>query len=449
MGKGNSKKVFYENFVKIGLPLVIQQFLLSSLNFVDNLMIGRLGTEYIAALGFSNQVYKVLDLFMFGAYGGMGVFIAQYHGKNNYEIIKKIFGGMLIVGLLLSSIFMLISLFFTEEIIKLFSKDKKVIEIGVSYLFITSFSFVASAITFAYSFALRSMGKTKLPMYVSIIGILINTGLNYILIYGKLGFSPLNEKGAAIATVIARVIQLITIIYLISVYDYGLKAKLKKYLGLPKELIKEMTKVCTPIFFTEVFWILGTMSLSIAYAKLGTKQAASIQIADIMFSIAAIFFMGVSNAASVMIGNTIGSGKNKLAIIHSKRVLKVAFILSLLSVIIIQILTIPILKMYSLTPEVFQMAKVTIRVFGIAIFFKLINWTVLIGILRAGGDTKIAFCLDTFPMYFYAVPVAFLCAKLNIPIYYSVALVNIEEIIKFVLALKRYSTMKWLKDITV
>lgn len=443
------KKQFYENFIGIGLPLVIQQFLSSSLNFIDNLMIGKLGTEYIAAVGFANQTYRVQDLFLFGAYSGMGVFISQYNGKKDFKTIKQILGGMMIVGFILSFLFTIMGLFFSNEIILIFTKDKRVLEIGSIYLKLSSFSYIISAFAFAISFALRSIGKTKLPMVASAIGIIMNTILNYLLIYGNYGFPRLEERGAAIATVIARVIQFIIIIYLVCIYDYGLKDRFRKYLGISLNLVREIIKVSIPIFMTEAFWILGTITLTVAYSKLGTNEAAAIQIADIIFSIAGIIFMGISNATSVIIGKSIGSGKKKLAAIYSSKALKLAVIFSIFTVIVIQLAADHILKLYNLNENIFEMVLLTMRVFGFAMFFKLINWTLLVGILRAGGDTKIAFFLDVATLYIFAIPMAFICVYFRVPVYITVAVVNIEEVIKLFFALKRYKSMKWLKDITV
>lgn len=277
----------------------------------------------------------------------------------------------------------------------------------------------------------------------------MNTILNYLLIYGNYGFPRLEERGAAIATVIARVIQFIIIIYLVCIYDYGLKDRFRKYLGISLNLVREIIKVSIPIFMTEAFWILGTITLTVAYSKLGTNEAAAIQIADIIFSIAGIIFMGISNATSVIIGKSIGSGKKKLAAIYSSKALKLAVIFSIFTVIVIQLAADHILKLYNLNENIFEMVLLTMRVFGFAMFFKLINWTLLVGILRAGGDTKIAFFLDVATLYIFAIPMAFICVYFRVPVYITVAVVNIEEVIKLFFALKRYKSMKWLKDITV
>lgn len=442
-------KIFYKSFLSIGLPLVIQQLVSSSLNFIDNLMIGRLGTDYIAAVGFANNVYRILELFLFGIFSGMGVFIAQYYGKKNFEIIRKILGGMLVVGISMAILFSLVANFGASKIIGIFTKDMAVLGIGISYLRKVLYSYIFLALSFGIGFSLRSMGKTKFIMFASILGVITNTILNYCLIYGNFGFPKLAEKGAAYATVFARAVEFVAIIYIVKKYDFNIKGKISGYFGLSRNLIKEIVKVSSPVFFTEMIWILGTVSLTVAYSRLGTNAAASVQIADIVGSISAILFMGISNASSVIVGQTIGKGEKETAILYSRKIIRIAIVMSIVGVILIQLLVKPILSLYDLNIEVYPIALKAVRVYGCFIFFKMINWTILIGLFRAGGDTKVAFLMDTCPLLLYAVPVAFIGAKYNIPVYYLMALANIEEIFKLILAAKRYKSRKWLKDVTV
>ncbi len=263
---------FYKSFLTIGVPLMVQQLISSSLNFIDNLMIGRLGTDYIAAVGFANSVYRILDLFLFGLCSGMGVFVAQYYGKRNFDMIRRILGKMVISGFVLAVIFSIITFFNAERIIGIFTKDPEVLKIGVSYITKALFSYSFYALSFSTGFCLRAMGLTKFPMTSASVGVAINTFFNYCLIYGNFGFPCLKEQGAAIATVIARICELTTIWLIVYKKDFNLKGKIESYLNLPKDLIKEIIRISSPVFLTEMLWIIGTVSLSVAYSKLGTTQ---------------------------------------------------------------------------------------------------------------------------------------------------------------------------------
>lgn len=440
---------FYRSFLTIGIPLMIQQLISSSLNFIDNLMIGRLGTEFIAAVGFANSVYRILDLFLFGLCSGMGVFIAQYFGKKNFEMIRRILGKLVLAGITLSLIFSIITFIGAEKIIGIFTKEPQVLAIGISYIRRALFSYTFYAISFSVGFCLRAMGLTRIPMISASIGVTANTFFNYCLIYGNFGFPRLEERGAAIATVMARMLELSTILFIVYKKDFNLKGNLQSYLNLPKALMKEIIKISTPVFLTEMLWILGVVSLSVAYSKLGTTQAACVQIADIITAISSVLFMGISNSASVIIGHTIGKGDKNKVIAYSRKILQIAFGMAIVSLMLVQGLTNTIVSLYHLPPETHIMAVRTMRTVGMFVFLKMINWTLLIGLFRAGGDTKVAFCLDIFPLWFYAVPVAFIGAYYKVPVYILVGVADFSEVIKLISSLFRYKTLKWIKDVTV
>ncbi|HJH08167.1 MAG TPA: MATE family efflux transporter, partial [Fusobacterium ulcerans] len=428
---------------------MIQQLISSSLNFIDNLMIGRLGTEFIAAVGFANSVYRILDLFLFGLCSGMGVFIAQYFGKKNFEMIRRILGKLVLAGITLSLIFSIITFIGAEKIIGIFTKEPQVLAIGVSYIRRALFSYTFYAISFSVGFCLRAMGLTRIPMISASIGVTANTFFNYCLIYGNFGFPRLEERGAAIATVMARMLELSTILFIVYKKDFNLKGNLQSYLNLPKALMKEIIKISTPVFLTEMLWILGVVSLSVAYSRLGTTQAACVQIADIITAISSVLFMGISNSASVIIGHTIGKGDKNKVIAYSRKILQIAFGMAIVSLMLVQGLTNTIVSLYHLPPETHIMAVRTMRTVGMFVFLKMINWTLLIGLFRAGGDTKVAFCLDIFPLWFYAVPVAFIGAYYKVPVYILVGVADFSEVIKLISSLFRYKTLKWIKDVTV
>lgn len=260
--------------------------------------------------------------------------------------------------------------------------------IGVSYIRRALFSYTFYAISFSVGFCLRAMGLTRIPMISASIGVTANTFFNYCLIYGNFGFPRLEERGAALATVMARMLELSTILFIVYKKDFNLKGNLQSYLNLPKALMKEIIKISTPVFLTEMLWILGVVSLSVAYSRLGTTQAACVQIADIITAISSVLFMGISNSASVIIGHTIGKGDKNKVIAYSRKILQIAFGMAIVSLMLVQGLTNTIVSLYHLPPETHIMAVRTMRTVGMFVFLKMINWTLLIGLFRAGEIQK-------------------------------------------------------------
>ena len=366
------KRKFYKDFVILCLPLILQQFVNIALNFIDNLMVGQLGSTSISAVGFANKMFFVFMLCIFGASGGISLFMSQFYGKKDFNMLQKLFALIMIVCVAISIIFYVISYYYAENIMCLFSQDPLVVQIGTSYLEIIAFSFPITGLSMAITFALRSIGHTKQALYITIIATSINTILNYGLIYGNLGFMRLEADGAAIATLIARITEGLLFILLIYVHKYGLITNFSNYFGLNKDFLKKVLKISTPVFFTE-------MVCSIEKAK-------------------------------------------KI----SGEILKVSLVLAVIMVVSSIALIKPIVSLYELSESTRQLTYLTMLVVSISLFFKLMNWTLMIGILRAGGDTKISFIIDTVPLVILAVPVAFLGSMyFHLPIYYVVALANL------------------------
>lgn len=440
---------FYKKYFAIAIPLIAQQFIYISLNFVDNVMVGQLGEEYIAGVGFANKLYFVYMLILFGACGGSSIFMAQYYGKRDMNSLRKVFAIVLVLAVIVGTLFMLGSLAFASNFMELFSEDPEVIKIGTGFLLIVVLSYPFNAISFAIISALRSMGKTKEALFVIIVATLINTALNYALIYGHWGFPALKAEGAAIATLIARTVEVLACLYLFFNRKYHLRTTFKRYFWLSKKALKSLVKISLPVFFTETTWVIATTLLYVAYAKLGTIAGASVNIAELVINIGSIIFFGVATGANILIAQTIGAGKLDQAFEMSKKILKMAFVLSFLVSVLAFLGRGLILKFYTLSPEGIEMTNKVLIAFSIAMFFKFMNWTIIVGILRAGGDTKVAFFIDAIPIVFIAIPLAFYCAVvLKLEIHWVVLIANAEEVVKFFVALYRFNTRKWIKNLT-
>ncbi|MCJ8342261.1 MAG: MATE family efflux transporter, partial [Cetobacterium sp.] len=205
-------KSFYKKLIGITIPIVLQNFVASSINMLDTLMIGSLGEIELASLGIANQFYFIFSLAIFGISAGCGVFIAQLWGKRDEKNIKKVLGLGLISGLIITGIFTFLGMVIPEKIIGIFNRDLEVITKGSEYLIIVAISYIFTTITFNYAAALRSIGKPMLPMWASFCALVVNGGLNYLLIFGGLGIESMGVKGAALATVIARAVEVLVIL---------------------------------------------------------------------------------------------------------------------------------------------------------------------------------------------------------------------------------------------
>ena len=441
-------KEFFTTLVRIATPIAIQNLIASSLNMVDTVMVGQLGETQIAAVGLANQYFFLLNLLLFGVSGGASIFTAQYWGKKDIKNIRRVLGLSLISGVFASFIFTLGALFAPEYVLRIFSKDTMVIELGAQYLRIVGFSYVITAITFSYAFSLRSTEDAKLPMYVSALALSINTVFNYLLIFGKFGFPALGVRGAAIATVLSRVVEVITLLVVTYKGQYVPAAKIKEMLDLSKDFIKRFYKTTIPVILNESIWSLGVTMYAIVYARMGTGVIASINIASTIERVAFVLFSGMGNACAVMLGNRIGANDEDRAFDYAKRFAILGPSIGVLIGTLLIISSPWVLSIFHVSYDVREATQKILMIMSFATPLRVFNLINIVGILRSGGDTKYSLFIDTFGVWFIAAPLAFLGGLVwKLPIQWVYSLVIFEELFKFTFGVKRLISKKWLHNL--
>lgn len=444
----NKNKAFIIAMFSIAIPITIQNLISSSLNLIDNLMIGKLNETAIAAVAIPNQVFFLFVLIAFGVNSGTGIFISQFWGKKDSYNIKRVLGIAIFTGSLVAFLFTVLSLTIPEFIISLFVDDLEVINLGSKYLKIVSLSFILTAIGFSYSFASRSIGRAKLPMIASIIALSTNTVLNYLLIFGKFGFPSLGVEGAAIATLISRIIELIIIVGYIYTKDKILNAKLREMLDLNKVFISKFFKTTKPVILNEAFWALGMTMYMVAYGTIGKKAVTSVHISNTIQNLFMVVSMGLGNACAVMIGNKLGASEEKEAISYAKKFSFLGITVGISIGLILILLSPIVLKFFNISSEVYSDSLKVLIIMGIFMVFKVFNTVLIVGILRSGGDTTYSLMLEIGSVWAIGVPLSFIGATLlKLPIYWVITLVHLEEIVKAVIGLKRIISKKWVKNI--
>lgn len=444
----NQNKIFFRKLWIIAIPIAIQNFIVSSLNIVDVMMIGKLGKDQIAGVGLANQVFFILMLLMFGISGGASTFIAQFWGKRNLKNIHKTLGIALCLAGFISFIFSILALFIPETLIRIYSSEKEVIKYGADYLRIVGTSFIATAIYFQFATAIRSIGRPKIALFSSLVALIINISLNYVLIFGKFGFPEMGVKGAALATVVARLVETILLTALIYLKKTEVASTIKELFSWNLNFAKRFIKISNPIIFQELLWALGTTSYYIIYGRISSDAVAAMNIFSSVERMAFVLFFGLSMASGVMIGEEIGKDNEKLAYEYSK---KVIFLFPIIAIV----LSLPIfftrnfiVEFYSIPEVVKYNSKMILMMFCFVFPLKVFNLTNLIGILRSGGDTKVAFLLDIIPLWLIGVPIAYFTGlKFGLPIYLIYLLINIEELVKSIFSCKRVFSKKWMKNI--
>ena len=440
-----SDKKFLSTMLKLAIPIILQNLVFSSLNLVDGVMIGQLGESAVAAVGVANQVFFLVSLLFFGIGSGSAIFAAQYWGQKDTERIQSVLGLSLLMSISGALIFSLVAILFPVQVISIYSKDPAVISQGSTYLQIVAFSYVITAITNNFGFILRSTENVKLPLLTSLVALSLNTVMNYGLVLGNFGLPSLGVKGAAIATIISRLIEVIFLLVLIYRKKLPVAAKLRSLLNFKILPIIKFFNTTLPVIATEIVWSFGITTYNVVYARIGTESIAAVNIAGTLDKIIFVVFIGLGHACAIMIGNQIGAEQNELATSYAKKYLVFGAIGAAIFGLIMYIFAIPMLSFYKVSDVTINYTTKLIRLMALTLPVRSLNLILLIGVLRSGGDTRAAFFIDAGSVWVIGVPMALIGAfVLDLPINLVYLMVLAEEVIKLILGLYRFYSQRWI-----
>lgn len=419
--------------------------MLTSLNMIDTIMVGQLGDNAIAAVGIGNQVYFLLSLLLLGISSGCSIFVSQFFGNKDYDNIKNIVGLALLLSFVCAFLYFLIVFVFNLSIMKIFTRDSKVIVLGSQYLKLISLSYVITAVTSIFSTVSRSTENAKLPMFASFTAVILNSLLNYVFIFGVAFIKPMGVSGAALATLISRIIEFLIITF--GIYSsHSLVAISRKHLlNFNKKLLERFMSQSGIIIIKDVIWGAGATVYAIIYARMGTPAIASINLLNTFKSLAFVLIMGLSNACIVMVGKKIGENNSKLAYEFAIRFRRLTIIVSLVIGSIFFMIRPILLKPFNISPLVYNNAFNLLMIFSITFVFEAFNMISVMGILRSGGDTKFCLYMDIVAVWLIGFVMAFIGGvvfKLNIEAVY--AMVLSQELFKGYLLYKRVHSKKWI-----
>ena len=440
---------FYKNLWIIALPIALQQLVTSSLNMVDTLMVGKVGVDAVAAVGVANQYYFLLNMVMFGIYSGGMVYFAQFWGKKDIRNIHRLLGFTLVLGLLLAVIFTGLALLIPEQIIRIFTPDIAVQALGAKYLRLACLSYPFMIISFGFSMGLRAVEKPKFSMIASVIALTINTLLNLVLIFGLFGFPTLGVIGAAIATLVSRLVEFILVLGFAYLKTDTMNPKLSVLLSFNRELINKLIVTSLPVVINECFWGLGTTAYLVIYGMINVESISIMNIVNSIFNIFFIAAIGVGNASTVMLGKQLGAGEKEKCYQEAKLFLRVGLILGILSGLTL-VFCLPImLKLYKdFDRSTLKLMSQVLVVFAIGLTFRFINIINIVGIFRAGGDTKYAMILELGILWSVGVLGSFIAVHFfNAPLIVVAIIVQLEEVVKVFLGMFRVQSKKWINQL--
>jgi len=442
-------RAFYKQLIAVAAPLVLQQLITTSVQLVDNIMVGTLGESAIGSVSIVNQLYFIVILITFGAMGGAGVFSAQYFGSQDFERLKQTFRFKLLVGFMVAIISFIVFSFYGENLLRLFTINPTTIQGGLNYLNIAKWSAFPWIVSVAISNTFRETGITKPLLKISIIAILTNTILNFILIFGLFGFPELGIVGAAIATLISRFVELGLTLILLKKKGNLFSTKLFQMFHIEKKILVAIIIMAIPLTLNEALWSTGQTVFIHAYSTRGDSALAAMSITGTISQLVFVTFGGIATAVAVLVGNTLGRNQLQEAKDNAKKLIAFSVFIAIVAGIILFILSFFIPGLYDVPTATRHIAEFNLRVN--AIFIPIYSFNVaLYFTLRSGGDTKSTFMMDAGYMWLLPVPISLLLAYLtSLPVIYMFLIVQMLDIPKMLFGLSRFRKGHWIKNLSL
>ena len=442
-------KAFYAKVFSLTLPLALQNLINVAVTAADTVMLGKVSEVVLSGSSLAGQIQYILTLFFFGITSGAAVLTAQYWGKRDIRTIEKIIAIALDAAISLSVLFSLAALLIPDKLMRIYSSDAAVIEAGASYLKIIALSYVISGITMVYLYIMKSVERVMISTIVYCVSLVVNILINAVLIFGLLGFPALGIRGAAIGTLIARTVEFAIVFFYAKFKNREITVRISDMIHPDKTLMKEFFYYAVPVTLNEFFWGLATSANTAIIAQLSTSAAAANSVAQVARQLATVAGYGVSSAAAIILGKTIGEGKEDLAEIYAHKLIRISLIFGFIGGLTIFLARIPIINFMGFSAETSEYLTLMLFVMFYYTVAQTYNTTVIVGVLRSGGDTRFGLILDFVAMWGCSVPLGFIAAfvlKLDPKLVYLI--LTADEICKTPFTRHRWRKMGWLRNIT-
>ena len=442
------EKTFLNTVCNLAIPVALQSMLQSSFSIVDQIMIGQLGSVSVAAVGLAGKFSSIFSVVVSAIGAVAGIMISQYIGQKNKEEVRRSFYMNLVMAVILAILFTVICGIFPNAIMHLYTKDTQTIITSAGYLRIISGTFLPMAGATLLATMFRCIEKAQYPLYASIASAILNTVLNYIFIFGKLGFTAMGANGAAIATFIAQCANFLIMLLLIWKCSNDLKISKKDKKNIVKINWKQYATMLLPILICEFAWSLGENVYSVIYGHLGTEATAAMTLTNPIQGLMIGALCGLSQAASVIIGKKLGNEEYDEAYDASKRLMFYGFIGSVLLSVLIIITSTYYVEIYQVEDSVKVLTCQILFAYAIIAPFKIQNMILGGGIIRSGGKTKYVMCIDMIGTWIFGVPLGFIYAfVLNLYLPYVYFILSLEECVRFVISLVVFCKRGWMQSL--
>lgn len=440
------KRSLRKEIVRLALPIALQQFMTALVGACDAIMLGKLSQDAMSAVSLATQVTFVFNLFMFAFMAGENMFVAQYYGKGDYTGISQVFSLVTKICGCIAVVFLAGALFFPEQLMRILTNEETLIVLGSEYLRVIGISYVFSGIAQTFLAIMKNCGAVNMSTLINGVMVILNIVLNAVFIFGLSGFPKMGIKGAALATVLATVVQFLWSVGYVLCRIRAVKFSLR---SCEKKLFGRFWQKTVPLLINNLAWGIGFSMYSVIMGHLGTDAVAANGIANISKNLVVCFCLGLGNAGSIIVGNRLGADRLQEAKEVGETLTKTAIIAGIVSGLVLIALSPFITKMVDLTPTARGYLQKMLLISSYYIAGKSVNCMTIGGIFAAGGDSKFGMLCDSVTLWCIIVPLGCICAFiLKLPVMVVYFVLNLDEIIKLPVVYKHYKKYKWIKNLT-
>ena len=443
-----TKDTFYPQIIKLVIPIVIQNLLSAAVSSTDVIMLNYVGQSSISAVSLAANYASVLFMIYYGLGTGASMLCEQYWGKGDLEPIRLIEGIALRFSLALTLLFSAAAFFAPRLMMRLFTNDPELINIGAGYLRVMTVTYLCWSIIEVYLAVLRSIGRVTVSMVLNVLAFTLNIFLNAVFIFGLFGAPQLGAVGVAIATAASRVIELLGCV-VVSAYSKDIKLKLSYMFLSNKLLLQDFVRLSVPALANDVAWSVAFSMYSVILGHLGSDAVAANSLVVVVRNFGTVLCFGTASAGGILLGNVMGEGNMACAKEYASKLMKLTVITGAIGGLVVLIATPFVLRFASLSETAMHYLKYMLLINTYYIMGAAVNTTLIAGVFRAGGDSRFGLICDTIDMWVYAVPLGFLAAFVfKLPVLWVYFLLCTDEFVKWPWVIQHYRSGKWLKNIT-
>lgn len=439
---------FYRSLVTLAVPISLQNLVTFAVSFADNVMIGSLGDDAISGVYIGGQLQSVLQMFVGGIEGAILILAAQYWGKKDTQSIRKVVSiGIkfaLAVGLLSS----LVAVLFPQWVIRAFTTEPGVIQEGAAYVQIVGFTYLFFSVSQVMIAAMRSVETARIGLYISCMALVINVCLNYVFIFGHFGFPAMGVRGAALATLVSRILEMCVSVGYVLFVDKKLRFGLKDLLHTDRQLLRDFIRYGLPVIGGQVVWAINSLANTkiLGYYSAGVIAAASIT--GMLHNLVYVWMNGMSSAVGIITGKTVGAGQYEKMKEYSKTVQMIFLFVGLISGAAVFLARDGFISLYNASPEAQAYSRQFINVISVTIIGTCYQAACLFGLVKSGGDISFVFKNDTIFVFLVVIPSSLLAMWLGAPPWVVFACLKCDQILKCFVAIVKINRYNWMKNLT-